>query len=224
MIIYWETLEKSAIESITVPDYISAPYFGGVQRIRSLSAYPSNPDYGAVIYRSDFKRLISFFEDLGWSNVREWVWRMILEEVWSADRCTGGTVTASAENVPDEAKEKAFDDDYSTKWLAWLDPTPWIVYQFPDSNQYKIQKYTLTTGNDEPTRDPKNWTFEGSNNGSDWDVLDTRTNEYFGPRLHKREFCFRNDVAYEYYRLNISANWGDIMCQLTEIEMMEFDS
>lgn len=142
---------------------------------------------------------------------------------YTVDLCNGGTVTASVENTPNEGKEKAFDNNFtSTKWLLFAS-TGWIAYQFLSAQT--INKYTLTSGNDEPTRDPKNWEFQGSNNGSTWTTIDTRTNETFGSRGLTREFTFTNTTPYSYYRLNITANNGASgIMQLAEIEMMAYEA
>jgi alpha-mannosidase len=133
-------------------------------------------------------------------------------------RCTGGTITASGENTPNEGKDRAFDGNFSTKWLVKT-ATGWIQYYLPTS--YVIKKYSITSGNDTPTRDPKNWTFKGSNDGSTWTTLDTRTNVTFSDRFVKQTFSITNSTAYRYYRLDISANNGDTMIQLSELEMFD---
>lgn len=136
------------------------------------------------------------------------------------DRCTGGTVTASGENPPNEDKTKAFDDSTSTKWLTFSS-SGWIQYDFAGTTAYAINKYTITSANDYATRDPKNWTFKGSNNGTSWTTVDTRTNVTFSSRFQKQTFTFTNTTAYQMYRLDISANNGDTALQLAEIEMFD---
>lgn len=54
---------------------------------------------------------------------------------------------------------------------------------------------------------PRNWTFEGSNDSSHWDVLDTRSNITWSSN-QKRFFYFNNKNEYQYYRLNITSNNG----------------
>lgn len=69
MIIYWQTLEKSAVDPATIPDYISSDYFGGSGRILADSSYPISPPYGAIRYRSDLKKFFGFKEDSGWAFI-----------------------------------------------------------------------------------------------------------------------------------------------------------
>ena len=59
--------------------------------------------------------------------------------------------------------------------------------------------------------DPKDWTFEGSNNGTNWTVLDTQTNQSFSDASMNgelKQYNFINTTEYRYYRLNVSANHG----------------
>jgi hypothetical protein len=138
----------------------------------------------------------------------------------STDRCYEGTITASSENLPIEGKDKAFDDNSATKWLC-IPSTGWIQYDFIGIGSYAINSYTITSANDVPGRDPKSWTLQGSNDGINWTVVDTRINETFNSRFQKRTFSFSNMTAYQIYKLNITENNGEGNLQLAEIEMFE---
>jgi alpha-mannosidase len=139
------------------------------------------------------------------------------------DRCIGGTITASGENAPNEGKDKAFDDDVSSKWLTFTN-TGWIQYDFAGTSAYAINQYTITSANDATSysgRNPKNWTLQGSNDGSSWTAVDTRTNVSFTDNFQKLTFSCANTTAYQMYRLNITANNGGAEIQLSEIEMFD---
>ena len=137
----------------------------------------------------------------------------------ATDKCAGGTISVSSTNSPaGEEATKAFDDSTSTKWLIG-NSTGWIQYDFAGAIAWAINQYTVASANDVPARDPKNWTFQGSNNGTSWTTLDTRSNESFASRLLKKTYNFTNTTAYQMYRLNISANSGDSLLQIAEIEM-----
>jgi len=119
-----------------------------------------------------------------------------------------GTITAQGENQPNELKDYAFDNITTTQWLdlATANPTTrasWIQYQL-SGNPYVVTQYTLTSAADFSDRDPKNWDLLGSNDGSSWTTLDTRTNEVFSARSQKNSYTFTNSVAYTYYRLQIN--------------------
>lgn len=142
---------------------------------------------------------------------------------FSGDLTTGGTASASHENQPSEGSDEAFDNSSSTKWLAF-NTTPWLKYQFPSSETHIVTKYAITSGNDDDTRDPKDWTLEGSNDNTNWTTVDTVTGETFASRGLRKEFICDapGSTAYEYYRLNISSNNGNgSITQLAELEMYE---
>ena len=84
--------------------------------------------------------------------------------------------------------------------------------------------YALTSANDFAGRDPKNWKLQGSNDGQGWTDLDTRTNEVFPQRFQTRQFSFTNTTAYQYYRLDISANSGEPIIQLAELFLIGPDA
>jgi hypothetical protein len=131
---------------------------------------------------------------------------------------SGGTITAqynnsnTAENYP-----KVIDNNVNTKYYVGGQTAVWIQYQNPTSAV--ITKYSVTSANDFATRDPKNWSLQGSANGSTWVTLNTQSNQTFTARFQKKEYTFTNSTAYVYYRLNITANNGATATQLAEWEL-----
>src|SRR6266536_798927 len=63
---------------------------------------------------------------------------------------------------------------------------------------------------------PKNWTILGSNDGSTWTTLDTRTGEDFENRFQTKEFSFANETAYKFFKLDITLNHGENIVQLAD--------
>jgi hypothetical protein len=67
--------------------------------------------------------------------------------------------------------------------------------------------------------DPASWTLSGSNDGTIWTTVDTRSGIAFTARGQKQEFsALSNATAYEYYRLAMSNNGGALL-QVAEIEL-----
>ncbi|MFJ7915867.1 MULTISPECIES: SPRY domain-containing protein, partial [unclassified Lysinibacillus] len=105
----------------------------------------------------------------------------------------------------------AFDGSDS---LGWCTPSSivkgWLKYKF-DSKKI-VAKYTIRSTGNVPNiplnAHPQNWTFEGSNNDSDWIILDTQTNISFTSAIQEKEFSIANNEEYLYYRLNITKNNG----------------
>ncbi len=70
----------------------------------------------------------------------------------------------------------------------------------------KINRYGFGNWDASNGGQPKTWTFEGSNNGTDWTVIETRTNE--AQRASGASFYF--DIAeqnYRYYRWVVTVTW-----------------
>lgn len=130
-----------------------------------------------------------------------------------------GIVTASTENSSYPAY-RAFDKTIGT--YGWLSTalTAWIQYEFP--SPIAIKRYTLTS-DQYPLRAPKNWTFEASNDGVNWTIIDTQTNQTGWGSNSLRSFDTNNTTQYKIYRINVTENNGDTTrISIDEIEMFEW--
>lgn len=118
-----------------------------------------------------------------------------------------GTITESNNNSPSaESIINVIDNDPNTKYLTFK-PTAWMMWKM--ERQFAATKYTITSANDDPTRDPKDWVIEASNDGINWTVIDRRIGiPPFPSRKYKMEFLMTNRTAYYYYRMNVTANNG----------------
>ncbi len=114
-----------------------------------------------------------------------------------------------------EGIAKAFDNKTTTKWLDNVGPT-WVRVSF--STPRSLESYSITSANDYPSRDPYNWTLSGSNDGTTWTVIETRTAETFATRYLVRDFVLAQaSAAYLHYRLDIVCKSGTTT-QLSELE------
>lgn len=137
----------------------------------------------------------------------------------TTDRTEGGTASDDGANNPNnEGEVQAFDNTSNTKWLIF-NSTGNIAYDFANEDAYAINRYTVTSANDEPLRDPKNWNLQGSNDGSNWTTVDSQNNQYYGGRFETKTFNISNTTAYKQYRLNVTANNGSTLLQIAEIQM-----
>ncbi|MFC0506557.1 GH92 family glycosyl hydrolase [Micromonospora costi] len=127
-------------------------------------------------------------------------------------------VTASAENAPNETALRLADGNPSTKWLAF-NPTGWVTYRLAEPSA--VVRYALTSANDVPARDPKDFTLQGSQDGSTWTDLDRQTGQSFGGRFATKTYSFTNTTAYGWYRLNVTANSGDSLIQLADWDISD---
>ncbi|MCY9657301.1 GH92 family glycosyl hydrolase [Paenibacillus chondroitinus] len=126
-------------------------------------------------------------------------------------------VTARGEYTSSgEVAVNLIDSNTNSKWLD-TSSTSWVRFKLSEASA--VMRYALTSANDSAGRDPKNWQFEGSNDGSTWTTLDTRTNQTFSERFQTKVYDFANETPYLYYRLNITANSGDSYIQLSEFQL-----
>ncbi|MEH6406221.1 MAG: discoidin domain-containing protein [Leeuwenhoekiella sp.] len=142
------------------------------------------------------------------------------------DLTTNATITVSKDNDsgPDsnEGSLKLIDTDINTKFLTGGFPQEfWMQQNFTEGTV--SNKYTFTSGNDAPDRDLKDWELLGSNDGENWDVLDTRTDQSFSERNQTKEFNFENEQEYLYYRINVLANNGGGLLQISEWRLLKLE-
>ncbi|WP_129710936.1 ThuA domain-containing protein, partial [Haloactinopolyspora alba] len=124
-------------------------------------------------------------------------------------------VTATGENPPNEVAANLADGDDGTKWLTF-NPTATITVQLTEPAA--VSQYALTSANDFAGRDPQDWTLQGSTDGQTWTDLDSRSGQDFPGRFLTKDYEFENDQAFQYYRLDITANAGDGLTQLAELQ------
>ncbi len=91
---------------------------------------------------------------------------------------TGATATNPGGNNPaGEPPAMAADGNLTTKWLDYNKKA--LVLAFPST--VTIDGYRIGTADDAPERDPVAWTFEGSDDGATWSIIDTRNIGYVIP-------------------------------------------
>lgn len=115
-----------------------------------------------------------------------------------------GEASASIGSQGAESSDKAFDINPGSKWFSGADAgsSGWLQY---DLGTAKIIKaYSITSANDVPERDPKNWEFQGSNDGAEWTTLDEESGQNFVYRYQTVRYPLKSPANYRYYRLNIT--------------------
>ncbi|MEK4074088.1 MULTISPECIES: hypothetical protein [Paenibacillus] len=145
--------------------------------------------------------------------------------VMTSNTTPSGIASASSINSASFDAYQAFNgiQDERYGWAS-LTPISWLQYQFPTKKI--IYKYSLamrTNGTYYVTGEPpKSWTFEGSNDGVNWIVLDTQTNNTTLARGSIEEYRFNNSDSYTCYRVNVSANQGNAtVTVIAELKMFE---
>lgn len=135
-----------------------------------------------------------------------------------SDVTADGTLSVSKDNndgpEDNEGSPKVVDGDSNTKFLNEYSNDLWMQLTYEEP--VLVRAYTLLSANDADTRDPRDWTFMGSQDGENWTNLDSRSGETFNERFLERRFDFENSTAYKYYRIAITANNGSSLFQLGE--------
>jgi hypothetical protein len=114
---------------------------------------------------------------------------------------TEGDWTVSSSDRADDIYEVMNGTNLSTSITA-PSKNYWIQGQTTGS-AVTLCKYAIRADSNSGVEHPIDWTFEGSSNGIDWTVLDSRVNEDFTSG-QEREYEFEPQGAFTYWRLNVS--------------------
>lgn len=131
---------------------------------------------------------------------------------------------ASAKTATDERAGfeafKAFDNLNGTAWFTNNGiTTATLTIEFPYAKQ--ADSYGIVVS--DTARSPKDWTLDGSQNGSAWTNLDTQAGITTWSVLVEKTFSIATPATYKYYRLVISANNGGSYLGLTELNLYGTD-
>ena len=128
--------------------------------------------------------------------------------------CASDHQTSNAETVT-----AAHDGNPSTKWCMEHRNRD-VVWQVDLGKPQSTAGYSFTSANDVPERDPRDWSFEGSQNGSDWvKIDDIRGGKPFGKRGETRDFSLSNRTAFRHYRFVFKPAADATHFQVAEISL-----
>jgi hypothetical protein len=118
------------------------------------------------------------------------------------------------------------DGSIYTKWCVKYGSLPLYII-FRSSEPIKVNGYTITTGNDNvscPGRNPGSWTLYGSNDLSNWTIIDTVVNDSKLQDVNygSYEYSCATSAGYVYFKFEISAlsssNTDGVM-QMSELSL-----
>ncbi|RYD71137.1 MAG: carbohydrate-binding protein, partial [Verrucomicrobiaceae bacterium] len=107
-----------------------------------------------------------------------------------------------------ELATHAGDGKLASKWYTQTPAPGWLQFDAGVRNTSVATGYYLTSSDFAQQRDPKDWQFQGSNNGTSWTTLDIRSAQTFAARKQTNSYTFANTSAYRYYRINVTATFG----------------
>jgi len=124
-------------------------------------------------------------------------------------------VPGASSEASGQLQEYAIDGSTATQWRSNVELPCWWkadLAGFPQA----VQKYIIT-GHATPAHSPSDWTFEGSNDDTNWAVLDTQSSITW-TTLEVKTFTFTNTTKYRYYRVYITNSSGGTSSGFAEIE------
>jgi hypothetical protein len=101
----------------------------------------------------------------------------------------------------------AFDNSNSSLWLGAKSGNPWIRYTYTTgvlSGVYKVMGYSSAASGSTQGRAPKAWSLQGSNDGTNWTTLDTRSNQTGWGDQEDRQFTIASPTTFAQYRMVIT--------------------
>lgn len=117
---------------------------------------------------------------------------------------------------------QTYDGNSNTKWCI-IAPPAHVLWQAQLPTPAVVSSYSFTSAEDVPARDPQLWSLLGSNDGTTWTTLDSRTGAPFEQRLQTKTFQFQNATAYRFYRFDIVPVVGVSHFQVAEISLVGID-
>ncbi|MDC0506037.1 prepilin-type N-terminal cleavage/methylation domain-containing protein, partial [Candidatus Gracilibacteria bacterium] len=143
---------------------------------------------------------------------------------------TGAGSAFASHNSTTGTVNAAFDNNtFNNGWGNTGSLPAQLGYNFGASNGEIITQYSLYRSSSQSgwwfsSDSPRNWTFEGSNDNSNWTLLDTQVNQYIFNDNTKKTYSFPNTIDYQYYRINVSAtnsSDGSSWINITEMELIK---
>lgn len=129
----------------------------------------------------------------------------------------GGVITARWEGKSGEEYGKLIDGSVSKKYLVDGYKSFWAIYQ--SARPLVLTAYSLTSANDNPTKDPQTWVLYGSNDNKKWTILDEQKNQEFIYRNTTLYYPVEGADKYTYFKLDVLENKGAKGIQLAEWQM-----
>ena len=132
-----------------------------------------------------------------------------------------GVAATPAAPSADHSIRSSVDGSAQTKWCV-PNADGAVTWQAELPAARKVSSYALTSADDAPVRDPKEWALDGSNDGQQWTTLDKQVMpEPFGNRLEEKRFELASPGEYRFYRFTFIPR--DAYFQLGEITLTGLD-
>lgn len=184
-----------------------------------------NTSYSNILSSAGYRILIE--ENNGGEMLGIAEWQLFGSTViFESSICNnGGVITDQYDTNNHEGVQKLIDKSANTKYCA-VDKgnTFWMQYVSPVP--VAVKRYSLTSANDAPERDPVDWILEASTDGINWELLDLRTGQDFVTRFNTLEYPVsgRENQMFTHFRLNVSKITAGRTFQLAEWQLFDTPS
>lgn len=143
----------------------------------------------------------------------------------TANNLPSGIANASGSNALSENPWRAFarTAQFGTNayWQSNTLNSGWISYQFTSAKTIKRYVFRSYFQSNDFQHHPKTWTFEGSNDGTNWTVLHSVSAYTLNYSYWYVSPDIGNTTAYTYYRLNVTETRSGGRVLITSFEMSE---
>jgi hypothetical protein len=126
--------------------------------------------------------------------------------------------TSAAGLSTTETVDKLFDKNRSTRYRTNFTESVSVTCSFETS--VEIDCYTITAAKDVPANDPKEWILEGSNDNTEWIIVDSRAEEFFSNRYTTQAYKLAKTAKYNKYRLTIKDVNGGTQLHIGELQFL----
>ena len=145
-------------------------------------------------------------------RVKNWRNKLDISERMDATDNKGILTAEDDENI-----EYLTDNDEKTIYSTANNST-WIQYDSP--SPINLRRYTITSAEDAPEKDPLHWKILASNDGTNWTVIDERYYAEFDERQQTISYNVAIEGEFTYYRFEILASKGGSGLQIAEWQML----
>jgi hypothetical protein len=143
---------------------------------------------------------------------------------YSSTMFTGGTPSLQQSDYGDGFQVFVDNTGYSANELDAGSAPKWAQYVLPAAKTAAAYDM-VASASYYNGHFPLNWTVEGSNDGSNWTTIDTRTGQSAGSAGLRKRYVIQNPGSYTHYRLNISAtNSGQVIVLAAWLMYEQLDS
>ena len=181
----------------------SSVWSGGYIDGNKYDAYTSLPDIREKIFAGDIqgaKNIINDnFKQVDGSSSKFGSYQILATLIIDSDM-TLVEEKLSSPTGDTESIDKSIDGNIETKWrVDKAEQMCMWQMEFPSSKI--VEKYSITSADDEPGIDPQVWILEGADDGQMWSMVDQQAlDEPFESRHEKKTFSINKSYSYKFYR------------------------